>query len=402
MLVNRSMPSGSLSDSFSPQPDSQPLVSNLIYRSTAAQSFSEADLQALLPAARARNHAEGLTGLVLYDKGQCFQWLEGPAEGLARVWNSVRQDSRHTNIEILRQMSVQQRIFGEWDMRFLNQSAYRNTLYGPALGPLLRAAAGSNIQPLVPCLVKDILIPELLARHPGVGLPLPNAHPKAHELAELLTGAVPMAAVRLLADMGQSSMSSDMLFATVIEPAARHLGDCWLEDACSELEVTMALGLLQSAARGATAACLPVEAVRGPVVLVAPAPSEPHLLGAALDAHQLACAGWDVRLETPACDNDLRALVSATWIDALDLALSPALTREDALPRLARTIAQARAASCNPDLVVLVSGRMFFEHTDAGHLVGADAASASSMQIKRVAVQALARTDALDRLHILH
>jgi hypothetical protein len=125
-------------------------------------------------------------------------------------------------------------------------------------------------------------------------------------------------------------------------------------------------------------------------VLVAPQPGENHLLGAALDAEMLWQAGWDMHARFPESDAALQALLAETWFDALDLSLSTAFRREHWLPRITRTIAQARRASRNPALVVVVGGRLFGEERTAGQHVGANLCSASATHTVPLVLGALA------------
>lgn len=124
-------------------------------------------------------------------------------------------------------------------------------------------------------------------------------------------------------------------------------------------------------------------------VLVAPMPGELHALTATLDAEVLWQAGWDLRCERPDTDAALGKMLSRQWFDALDLSLSAAFAREHWLPRMARTIAVARAASRNPSLVVVVRGRAFFEQVDSHQQVGAETACETALQIETVLAQTL-------------
>ena len=179
--------------------------------------------------------------------------------------------------------------------------------------------------------------------------------------------------------------------AGLFERCAQLLGDRWQEDVCSDLDVTLALGTLQAALHSMPLApAASVETLdRAPKVLVATFPGELHRLGAALDRDVLGLAGWTVTSDDPANADDLQRLVGDQWLDALDLTLSGALRREHWLPRLAATIAGARAASCNPQLVVTVGGRLFAEDRDAWASVGADAGSVSAAGLGASIVMAL-------------
>ena len=119
------------------------------------------------------------------------------------------------------------------------------------------------------------------------------------------------------------------------------------------------------------------------------------MLGAALDAEMLWQAGWSPRVDFPSSSGALDALVASTWIDALDLSLSTSFQRDHRVAQLGTTIASARLASLNPDVVVVVSGRMFSDLSKAsdsaamGRRIGADGIFGSAAQAQSAILQAL-------------
>jgi len=113
------------------------------------------------------------------------------------------------------------------------------------------------------------------------------------------------------------------------------------------------------------------------------------MLGSVLDAELLWRAGWETRCEFPATDEALQDLLAETWFDALDLSMSLAFRHEHRLVRMTQTIRLARQASCNPNLRVVVGGRMFFERSGAGHQVGADACSGSASRVEDLILRTL-------------
>ncbi len=68
-----------------------------------------------------RNEALELTGLILYDRGYYFQWLEGSNLALGKVWNSIRRDPRHGDIHCIADQTIPVRLFGGWQMRFAHR-----------------------------------------------------------------------------------------------------------------------------------------------------------------------------------------------------------------------------------------------------------------------------------------
>lgn len=404
-----------------------PALSTVVYRSRAVAPLSDRDLRQLVRTAQSRNHREGITGVVLYDDSRFFQWLEGPTEGLERVMGSIREDVRHTDLEVLTQRSSPARRFDGWDMKLAARDVNHTVWQGDVLEPprdvldgLQRqpAAAPSLLAKLTPLpapardgalatsltgkvlsratasILKDTIletvVPLLLQRHdrPAAEAAEVRKNPRTAELAELLVASDHSASLELIRELRGGDVDVRHLFAPLFEPTARSLGDMWGNDVCSEFEVTLGLCRLQTAVRllGADA---PRSVLQGaePKVLIAPAPGELHQLVAALDFEWLWSEGWSPQSEYPADDRALADLLSANWVDVLNLSLSAAFRREDCLPRLTRTIAQARRASHNPALVVIVGGRAFFEGAAIGQDVGADMASRTSLNVDGLLVQ---------------
>ena len=103
----------------------------LIYASTAARAFSQAELLALLSEARGTNLDLGVTGLLLYSpgegdqKGTFVQFLEGPRAKVQGLYLKITRDSRHQDCTILQENVHFERRFGEWTMGFRNLSSLR-------------------------------------------------------------------------------------------------------------------------------------------------------------------------------------------------------------------------------------------------------------------------------------
>jgi hypothetical protein len=396
----------------------------LVYRSRAVQPLSGTELNWLTQVAQARNRAASITGVFVYD-GECFyQWLEGPRDSLSQVMESIRSDRRHTDIEILDHRQTTARQFGGWAMKLATHGRHAaprgldsieapaelltdlhlHPDYAPAL--LIRLSPGSNHAPsaglptvrggsldggaVLQDVIRSAVIPQLLSAYQP--LPMRHGHARIAQLAELLIGAEAQPAIDLLMRLRAHVASTGALVSSMVEPAARALGDLWLDDACSEFDVSIGLSRLQTALRQMGHAVSPLYAGNAPppAVLVVPEPGERHLLGAALDSDVLWSAGWAPQSEFPASDAALQDLVDDHWFDALDLSLSTAMRREHWLPRVAQTIAKARRASRNPGLVIIVGGRVFAELDDARAAVGADAGSRSAQHIEALILRGLA------------
>jgi hypothetical protein len=400
-----------------------------VYRSRAAAPLTDYDLYTLVQAAQTRNEAESITGLMLYDDGRFYQWLEGPPDKIGRLMTSIIADKRHQDIEILSDKHTTARQFGDWTMRLATRgvrsihSAHNVVVPSTAViedirlhpenirvilagfspeqdnDAPVRALSNAPLRGEAGALLKNVIVnavlPELAARHAQT----PRSGPwpidaRARALAELLIGPDGSAALELLRSLRDENGSIRHLYESLVEPAARALGNLWSEDLCTEFDVTIGLGQLQRALRILNEDEVPAMTQGGilvPAVLIVPEPGEAHVINSVLDSDALWQAGWDPLSEFPDSDEALQDLMAGTWFDALDLSLSGAFRREHWLPRVAKTIALARHASQNPALVVVVGGRIFAEDKTASSQVGADAASTSAVRAEQIILEELTK-----------
>lgn len=91
---------------------------SLVYASRALQPFGDDDLLQLLQAARARNDAHGVTGMLVFAAGSFLQLLEGEDEAVEVIWVRIRMDPRHTGLRVLQDGLARDRLFAEWSMGF--------------------------------------------------------------------------------------------------------------------------------------------------------------------------------------------------------------------------------------------------------------------------------------------
>ena len=320
---------------------------------------------------------------------------EGPAEGLARVWHSIRQDSRHADIEILDESWAPERQYSGWDLKLSVHGANAGQPtpeWADQPSELIsryyrgEQADGQAADPQVATrlvltrVLEQLVIPRLTAALPS------------QDLARLLIAPDKAPAVALVKAAHAVRNSLEWLTSDLLEPSARSLGDLWQTDDCSELDVSLGLVRLQGIVRELGADAPRVTAVQAPMVLVVPQPGEAHMLGAALDAEMLWRAGWNPHVDFPSSSGALDALLANTWVDALDLSMSTAFRREHRLGQLGETIAHARLASMNPNLVIVVSGRAFNgdgPEASAGRGVGADASFGSAVDAELTILAAL-------------
>lgn len=309
----------------------------LTYQSTATKIPDATELQSLARQARARNRSVGVTGMLLFEEGRFLQTLEGPPEGLEAIWSSVARDQRHSEIEVLSKHMAPARLFTGWDM-FLSSNVSR--IPDPVGGQFdLPPAVAEHVRKAV----------QMSLDGDDIGL---NA---------------------LMAALAEQGWTSDAVLSLLIEPAARALGDAWLADDCTELDLTIAISMLQMAGHAVRYETAP-QGIRSSrySILLATAPGEPHMLGTALLADQFTDAGWQVEMAFPDTEEALLNQLGAQKPDAIDIGLSDALFRQQSLDRLRSAVEHSRLVPANHPTVVSVGGRLFAEAAATAASVGAD------------------------------
>lgn len=91
---------------------------SLVYSSTAADSFNESDLTALLQQSRSDNTRDGITGMLLYRKGRFVQVLEGPEDRVRALVTRISADPRHSQVRVMLDGHPASRQFAEWTMGY--------------------------------------------------------------------------------------------------------------------------------------------------------------------------------------------------------------------------------------------------------------------------------------------
>lgn len=166
----------------------------------------------------------------------------------------------------------------------------------------------------------------------------------------------------------------ETIYLHLLAPSARQLGTWWDNDQCDFVDVTMGLWRLQELVHALSS--LVPGAVVAPAdartALFSPAPGEQHGLGAMIVEEFFRRAGWQT-WSAPALDeHELVALAAGRCFDLIGLTVS--VGRD--LDSLARSIAAVRLQSRNPDLIILVGGRVFTEAPELAAKLGADGTAA--------------------------
>ena len=88
----------------------------LIYTSQAVKDFSKSELLDLLHDARAYNTIDNICGVLMHRNGHFLQVLEGESDPIENLLGRLQKDTRHKNLKIIHDSSVDSLLFSNWAM----------------------------------------------------------------------------------------------------------------------------------------------------------------------------------------------------------------------------------------------------------------------------------------------
>ena len=131
------------------------------------------------------------------------------------------------------------------------------------------------------------------------GLPVGPSDAQIDEFCDILISGDPARSHQYFQVLRRAGTTPDTLSLRYIAPAARRLGERWVADDCSFLEVTLGSARLHALQRSLR------DAFKSPTLYAAPAlsalfcgvPGDGHVLGISIAADFFRRAGWDVDLD---------------------------------------------------------------------------------------------------------
>jgi methanogenic corrinoid protein MtbC1 len=193
---------------------------------------------------------------------------------------------------------------------------------------------------------------------------------------------------QVLAEVNARGARNGELLEGLLRPAANRLGDGWLNDECSFFDVTIGMSKLHQLLH-LEAGKLPRARLGRPdasrTVLLAGAPGEQHLFGLGVVEQGFLAAGWRVIMMAGADWAEVCDQLRNEHCDVVGLSCAGERLR----PVIKSAIDDARLASSNRDIKVIVGGHLFLSDSSLVSLVGADAAASDSQSAVESATRLL-------------
>lgn len=237
------------------------------------------------------------------------------------------------------------------------------------------------------------ILPQLVRAHadqmardePAAHAPLSMSPALVIEFAQLCHQEDERPCWDLVDRLVQAHCSVPEILLQLIAPAARHLGELWVQDRLGFSQVTLGLLRMQNMTHHYGFLNRRPLHQAGPKlrVMVASAPGSQHLLGLAMVSEFFINDGWDVYVEAATSEKSLLSAIHADWFDVLGLSVG-LLEQLENLPSLVQAL---RRRSLNPRMAVLLGGVAFAQNVAAGKSYGADAVCLDPVEAMRIARQ---------------
>lgn len=254
-------------------------------------------------------------------------------------------------------------------------------------GPSLSGASTVSLEPPLPievmgdserelrlaAAVADKIVPRLIELHKSVLGPdvMADFHPGNIEITELARLAVEpegSEALKYVLRLRDAGLTLDDLYAELLEPTARHLGELWNNDKLDFLDVSIGLNSLQRLVHFFVGLDRIPAYDQQRRALIVTVPGEQHMLGNTIVQRFFRAAGWHVCSQPIVHLDDLTAIVSNEWFAIAGFSLAT----DRNLDSLSRCIANVRKMSLNRDIGVIVGGPAFALNPDMAIAAGAD------------------------------
>ena len=90
----------------------------IAYISTAKTAISQTELNEILHNSRQLNQAKKITGVLFYNEGVFFQYIEGPVQTIQALIKRIERSTKHTNLIVLKEQAIETRLFDDWSMAY--------------------------------------------------------------------------------------------------------------------------------------------------------------------------------------------------------------------------------------------------------------------------------------------
>jgi MerR family transcriptional regulator, light-induced transcriptional regulator len=253
------------------------------------------------------------------------------------------------------------------------------------LSPVVANPNENHLQDFA-AVIENVIVPRLLMTHVHNTAATPQVKPTKDlavaDFIRLTMHQEPDAAVDFVQELLDDGVSFQRILLDLMAPAARELGERWVNDTMSFVEVTLGVARMHRILRefDGVPEYMWSKSGFGCHALLLPAPGEQHTFGLRLVQEFLLRESWSVTNKPVESPEALKVILRNSHFDVAGLSLSG----ETMIEPFKASIASIRAHSKNRNIKIIVGGYLFVERPELITSCGADAYGADAPATVRI------------------
>ncbi len=105
------------------------ILISMTYASRANPDVSAKDFNEILQQAQVNNAANGITGMLTFNKDYFLQTIEGPRAQINRLLYSLLADQRHHDLQLIETREIKHREWSKWSMNYASPTEENAAVY---------------------------------------------------------------------------------------------------------------------------------------------------------------------------------------------------------------------------------------------------------------------------------
>lgn len=105
------------------------ILISMTYASRANPDVSTKDFNEILQQAQVNNAANGITGMLTFNKDYFLQTIEGPRAQINRLLYGLIADKRHYDLQLLQTRELEHREWAKWSMNYASPTQANSAIY---------------------------------------------------------------------------------------------------------------------------------------------------------------------------------------------------------------------------------------------------------------------------------
>ncbi len=105
------------------------ILMSMTYASRANPNVSAKDFNEILKQAQINNAANGITGMLTFNKDYFLQTVEGPRAQINRLLHGLIADERHYDLQVIETRELTHREWSQWSMNYASPTEKNAAVY---------------------------------------------------------------------------------------------------------------------------------------------------------------------------------------------------------------------------------------------------------------------------------